>query len=85
MASYPRFAYEEFEQLNGLELSDYMEPLLCRPVKLTSADINRLVADLKRFVDDEYHLAYALQLGVNSAPEVFIPLLPKYLTHSRLV
>jgi len=70
--------YDKFIMLQGLDLCHYMEPLVGDPRTNVSTHIlNRMLAELPTY--DEYHLVYALQLGADHLPEVFIQHVPKYL------
>lgn len=70
--------YDKFIMLQGLDLYHYMEPLVCDPRTNVSTHIlNRMLAELPAY--DEYHLVYALMLGVDHFPEGFITHVPKYL------
>lgn len=82
MGTAPTVEYDKFIALSGLELCDYMEPLLADPATRVSLDaLRRMRFELSSY--DEYHLVYALELGAKFSPGSFSGLLPLYLAHEH--
>jgi hypothetical protein len=74
------FDFDRFVELVGLDLCLYMEPIIQDKTAVVSDEvIDRLVSGLPTY--DEYHLAYALQLGVDHSPQLFLRYVPNYLAH----
>src|SRR4051794_19093090 len=74
--------YFKFTDLSGLDLCYYMEPLVVAPTIQISDDIlARMLSDLPTY--DEYHLVYALALGVKYSPDTFASKLPQFLAHEQ--
>src|SRR3954454_7809071 len=74
------FEYDRFRSLAGSDLVGYMEPLLGDPEVIVSPDdLRRMAAELDHY--DEYHLVYAIELGVERMPSVFGPSAARCLTH----
>lgn len=71
-----------FLALDGLQLVEYIEPLLqAKIVGVSESILNRLLLDLPSY--DEYHLVYALLLGSSLSPKAFIEYIPKQLSHKK--
>lgn len=78
----PIVDYDTFIELDGLDLHDYMEPLLLNPKTLVTINtLNRLLTELPKY--DEYHLVYALEIGAKHSPETFSLHVPQYLVHGK--
>jgi len=76
------FDYERFCTLETGDLVQYMEPLLADKTALVGAvDLERLAASLHGF--DEYHLVYAIELGMDRSPELFRLPVARCLSHER--
>lgn len=74
------FDYELFRSLNGSDLVEYMETLLSdTSIKAPGGTLIQLASDAPSY--DEYHAVYALELGMQRAPEVFVSLAAKLLCH----
>jgi hypothetical protein len=74
------FDYEMFLALAGSDVVAYMERLVNdTTTKISRDDLERMLLDLPMF--DEYHLVYALELGIAHAPDIFAPQIPQYLGH----
>ena len=77
------FDYNRFITLQELELAHYIEPLLLEPsLSVSSEALKRMLHDIPNY--DEYHLVYALRLGVDHSPDTFVPFVPQYLDDKHL-
>ena len=80
MTTMPLIEYDTFIGLQGIELYEFMEPVLADPTTVVSEEaLDRMLRELDRY--DEYHLVYALLLGTQHSLETFISHVPQYLTH----
>lgn len=74
------FTYDAFIGLKGVNLCDFMEPLLADPSTTISPEaLTRMLPELDTY--DEYHLVYALLLGAQHSLETYVLEVPKYLVH----
>jgi hypothetical protein len=76
-----KFDYQEFRSLSMSDLVDYMEPIVNDPETaiVDPSDLRSVAADLESF--DEYHLVYAIELGINFMPALFALPTAQLLTH----
>jgi hypothetical protein len=75
------FDFNLFCSLAGGALVEYMEPLLARSDFNVSRDsLVQLASHFHSF--DEYHLVYAIELGVSRLPQVFASLAASSLSHT---
>lgn len=75
------FDYDRFVALNASELVAYVEPLLIDHFTNVPKDVlKRMLVELPTY--DEYHLVYALLLGMQHSPQTFLPYIPQYLAHT---
>jgi hypothetical protein len=82
MSAKSNVEYEKFIAIGGLDLCHYMEPLLGDCTTTVSEDVLcRMLSELPTY--DEYHLVYALTLGIKHSPQTFAMQLPLYLSHEE--
>jgi hypothetical protein len=66
----PRFDYRKFLSLSESDLVAYMEPIVnAETAIIEPADLQDIASGLGSF--DEYHLVYAIELGIDSMPFLF--------------
>jgi hypothetical protein len=76
----PAFDYEEFSSLTTADLVAYMEPIVTDPLAtVPSKVLEQMAAEMEGY--DEYHLVYAIELGMERMPEVFAPRVALLLSH----
>ena len=74
------FSFERFSSLAGSDLVEYVEPYLTiRPEAVPVSVYEQLVSGLADW--DEYHLVYALELGMRLDPADFVGRLVPFLSH----
>jgi hypothetical protein len=74
------FDYSRFVELSSSDLYAYVEPFLNPSVPIPQNVLQRMLSDLPNY--DEPHLAYAIELGPDHAPDLFAPVLASYLSHN---
>jgi hypothetical protein len=82
MSATPVFDYNKFVTLDGPNLVEYMEPLVNAQATTIPRDVlEHILSDLPSY--DEYHLVYALELGMGQSPDLFTLHVPQYLAHEN--
>jgi len=74
------FDYGRFVELSDSDLYAYVELFLNPSVPIPQSVLQRMLSELPKY--DEPHLAYAIELGPDHAPDLFAPVLARYLSHS---
>jgi hypothetical protein len=73
------FDYSRFLELTDTDLYAYVMPFLDPQTPLSQEVLNRMLVELPMY--DEPHLVYAIELGPDHAPDLFVPVIPQYLSH----
>ncbi len=76
----PMFDFPSFLRLSESDLVAYMEPVLNDPTLVVEPEVLRqMAADLASY--DEYHLVYAIELGVDQDASMFALTVARCLAH----
>ncbi|MGH7135042.1 MAG: hypothetical protein ACREHD_04835 [Pirellulales bacterium] len=73
------FEYTRFLALPESELYAYVQPVLNPRSPLPQDVLQRMFSELPTY--DEVRSVYAIELGPDRAPDLFAPVLPRYLSH----
>jgi len=74
------FEYQKFRSLETSDLVAYMEPIVNGPsIVVTAGALDRMARELDAY--DEYHLVYAIELGMERMPDRFAPQAARFLAH----
>jgi hypothetical protein len=78
-----QFNYQRFQSLSDNNLFAYLVELLNdATISISDQDIERIKSELETF--DDYHLIFAIEVGMDRRPDIFLSLVPKYLAHPEL-